>query len=391
MIKFSRIKGMSKINNWIFNQFHGKKLVYNTCWEDPVCDKQLLNLDQDSEIVMITSAGCNALSYLLDDPKSIASIDMNYRQNSVMELKKALFNINNFDLLEEYFAEGKVENYREKYQSEIRDQLPAFAQEYWDDKIKYFSGKGNRKTFYYRGTSGALAWMFGKYLRANKNLNTAVQNCFNATNLPSQKEIYEYIDQKLYSPLLVWFFNRHAVMSLAGVPKSQQELYINKYSDGNFGFMKSCLKGVFTQVPANKNYFWQLYYHGKYSENCRPEYLEKQNYDTLRDRVDRIHTHTTTISQYLKDHPGTYSHYVLLDHQDWLAANDEAALREEWELILQNSRPGTRILLRSAAEEIDFFPSFVTEKVDFQLDIAARIHQQDRVGTYASTYLGIVK
>ncbi|MEL7222597.1 MAG: DUF3419 family protein, partial [Bacteroidota bacterium] len=100
---------------------------------------------------------------------------------------------------------------------------------------------------------------------------------------------------------------------------------------------------------------------------------------------------STTISNFLQNNPGTYSHYVLLDHQDWLAANDRAALHEEWELILKNSRPGTRILLRSAAKEVDYFPEFVRKRLDFEQINTSQQHQLDRVGTYASVYLGVVQ
>ncbi|MEX2568702.1 MAG: DUF3419 family protein [Cyclobacteriaceae bacterium] len=74
--------------DWIFSQIHQNKLVYNTCWEDPRCDRMLMDLQPDSEIVMITSAGCNALDYTLDRPVRIHCVDMNYRQNALLELKK---------------------------------------------------------------------------------------------------------------------------------------------------------------------------------------------------------------------------------------------------------------------------------------------------------------
>ena len=93
----------------------------------------------------------------------------------------------------------------------------------------------------------------------------------------------------------------------------------------------------------------------------------------------------------MEENPGEYSHFVLLDHQDWLAGNQPEALKEEWRLILENSRPGTRILMRSAAKEIRFFPDFVEEKVFFDEAAAAQAHRLDRVGTYASVYLGIVR
>ncbi|MCW0218895.1 MAG: BtaA family protein, partial [Prosthecobacter sp.] len=67
----------------IFNRVHGGNLVYNTCWEDPRLDRQMLDLQPDSRVVMITSAGCNALDYLLDAPAEIHAVDMNPRQNAL--------------------------------------------------------------------------------------------------------------------------------------------------------------------------------------------------------------------------------------------------------------------------------------------------------------------
>ena len=58
---------------------------------------------------MITSAGCNALDYLLDDPAEIHAMDVNFRQNAVLELKLALIRRENFDDLFEFFGIGSHE------------------------------------------------------------------------------------------------------------------------------------------------------------------------------------------------------------------------------------------------------------------------------------------
>ena len=39
---------------------------------------------------MLTSAGCNALDYLLDGPAEIHAVDVNFRQNALLELKAAV-------------------------------------------------------------------------------------------------------------------------------------------------------------------------------------------------------------------------------------------------------------------------------------------------------------
>ena len=72
-----------------FSQVHSRNLVYNTCWEDPRCDRQALEIKPDHKLLVITSAGCNTLDYLLDQPERVFAIDMNPRQNALLQLKMA--------------------------------------------------------------------------------------------------------------------------------------------------------------------------------------------------------------------------------------------------------------------------------------------------------------
>ncbi|HMS66814.1 MAG TPA: BtaA family protein [Saprospiraceae bacterium] len=378
------------IQNYFFQQLHSNKLLYNTCWEDPRCDKALLEIDQNSEIVMITSAGCNALDYLIEEPSRIYCVDMNARQNALLELKKAFYVYGDYSALFDCFGHGKKSEIKAFYINNLRHHLPEYAQKYWDKHIYYFNGKGVRKSFYFHGASGLLAYIVKNYLQSNKQLNQHVDQFFKASTLEQQVILYQKIDEQFWTKIMAWLMNRHMVLSLAGVPKSQQQLFADRYENGASDFMKYCMNQVFTQVPVQDNYFWQLYYNGLYTKDCCPAYLEKDHFPKLRKNVEKLQAHTTTMSDFLKRNPGHYSHFVLLDHQDWLAENDKEALNEEWELILKNSKKGTRILMRSAAEAINFFPDFVLKKVTFQEELAKQMHLKDRVGTYASTYLGIV-
>ena len=85
------------VANWLGNKcfkvVHQKNLVYNTCWEDPRIDRQALSLGSDDSVLVITSAGCNALDYALQAPKSVHAVDMNPLQNALLELKCASIQI----------------------------------------------------------------------------------------------------------------------------------------------------------------------------------------------------------------------------------------------------------------------------------------------------------
>ena len=53
------------ISGRVFNSVHRNNLVYNTCWEDPRLDREALDFQPDDQVMVITSAGCNALDYAL--------------------------------------------------------------------------------------------------------------------------------------------------------------------------------------------------------------------------------------------------------------------------------------------------------------------------------------
>ena len=67
-----------------FNLVHGRNIVYNQCWEDPAVDNAVLGIGPQDRIVMITSAGCNALDYMIHDPAGIDCVDVNPNQNALL-------------------------------------------------------------------------------------------------------------------------------------------------------------------------------------------------------------------------------------------------------------------------------------------------------------------
>ncbi len=374
----------------LFKRIHSSHLIYNSCWEDPVCDRFLMELDHESRVVMITSAGCNALDYLLDNPASIHCVDVNYRQNAVLELKQALFSQADHELLFGFFGKGQLD----AYSREIQKFLPHMSEvsaKYWNQNAHMFDRRGLRKSFYYYSSSGFLAWCVVRFLRSHPNRRRLLDRFFACRDMEKQREMYPEVEHKFIGPFVRFLLKRKLTMYLLGVPKSQIQLFNQLYEEGVTGYIKYCLRKVFLHLPVSENYFYSLYYFGHYEKDRCPNYLKSKYFETLKERFDRIQSYTGTVEQFLREHPAEYSHFVLLDHQDWLAENNLAALESEWRQILKNSRSGTKILLRSAALKVDFFPDFVLRAVNFHEEKAAESHQRDRVGTYGSVYLAEVK
>ena len=374
----------------VFQRVHGSNLIYNAAWEDPRIDRELLQLDGQSCVVMITSAGCNVLDYLLDRPAEIHSIDVNYRQNALLELKLALICAGNFQDLFEMFGIGSHRHYERVYRS-VRSTLSPSAQRFWDRRIKFFDPGSMKKSFYYHGTSGVAAWVMGKALfQAQPNIRNFALCLLDATSLEEQREVYALLEPEIWGRFVRWLVRQPVIMALLGVPRPQIKLIQDSHPGGLTGYIMDKLRHVMTEIPASENYFWRVYATGSYSMNCCPNYLKKDNLPLLAEMAGRVRPHTVTISEFLRGHPGVYSHYVLLDHQDWLAWHDPAALLEEWQLILANSRPGTKILMRSAALNLDFIPEPIQARLRFAPDRTEPLHQRDRVGTYGSLHFAEV-
>jgi len=366
----------------IFNLLRKNFLVYNTCWEDPAIDRKLLSLNEDSRIVMLSSAGDNALCYLLDHPEIIHCVDINPRQNALLELKKLCFAKLEFEDLFQLFGRGF---YTESLKHKLEYLLPHLHQPYrayWKKHLKLFSPSG-RGSFYLRANSGCFAWIMNRYID-HKNLRNRVNRLLEADSLNRQKEIYQSIEPVLFSGSFIKIIESSGMMRLPGVPENQLKLL-----PGNSlaNFLKEVLNHVFTRVPIGDNYFWRVYLDGCYTKTCCPDYLKQEHFEVIKEQIHKITTHTAGLHQFLLNRPETYTHFVLLDHMDWYRTREENLLEELWRQILGSAVPGSKILFRSAGTSCTFLPGFALDKLRFEQEKTARLHAQDRVGTYGSTCL----
>ncbi|MFA5668940.1 MAG: BtaA family protein [Balneolaceae bacterium] len=368
---------MSSVSRWWFNTITNNFLIYNSCWEDPAIDRNALQLDSSSEVLMITSAGDNALSYLLDSPASIDCVDINFRQNALMEFKLKLFESTSYAEILELFGDGRSENHKSIYYK-VRNQLSEPAQHFWDSHIQTFAPSG--KGFYYSGLSGYFARIINRIID-HKKLRTAVNRLINEPNINERKRIYSEIESTLWSGLSQYFWKWNSVLTLAGIPKEQKEAIGDLNS-----FMSKVFHSVFVDQQANHNYFWLLYLNGCYKDSFLPDYLCKSNFDTISANANRISTATASLADVLENSSKKYTHFILLDHMDWLATNNINELCREWEFIIKRAKPNAKVLFRSAYPTASFLPSFVHSKLIFS-NIDASILKQDRVGTYSSTHL----
>jgi S-adenosylmethionine-diacylglycerol 3-amino-3-carboxypropyl transferase len=390
---------IDRFDQKVFDALYARSLVYNTCWEDPAVDRQALKLGADDTVMVITSAGCNALDYALQAPKAIHAVDANPRQNALLELKLAAIRRLEFEDYFAIFGEGYHARFREIYRQRLRGELSDFARGFWDRYGKWFTSRHG--SFYFHGLSGFVARGFRSYFRMRPQLARDVQDLLDCNDLETQRRIYdERIAGELWTPTIKWILNRQLTMSLLGVPHPQRRLVQAQHPGGVSGFIRDAIEYVFRHLPVSENYFWRVYLNGHYTPACCPDYLKPDNFLALKNGLaECIGTHTCTVTEFLEDGDEPISRFVLLDHMDWMSSYHPAALIEEWNAILERATPEARILLRSAHAAPPFL-DWVTagpehrplaELLHFNRDLAARLHDADRVHTYAGFMIADVR
>lgn len=388
------------LQNWIsgrvFKFVHGNNLVYNTCWEDPRLDRQALELTSEDRVLVITSAGCNALDYALTGPAHVHAVDMNPRQNALLDLKMTCIRKLQYEDFFKLFGNGFHPQALRIYEKTLRSELNAWSRFYWDKSMKFFDSP--RRSFYYRGTSGTFARLIRYYIDRAAKLRPDIDRILAATSVDEQREIYERIKERFWSKALRFALNRDATLSMLGVPKAQRQQIEKQYPGGIISFIQDSMEAVFAKLPMQDNYFWRVYITGSYTPQCCPEYLKPENFEALKaGKVDLITTHTDSVQGFLEKGEEPISRFILLDHMDWLSDHFFPLLESEWQAILRRATPTARVLWRSGGLRTDFIDRvqvthrgqqiLLPELLTYHEQQAAELHEQDRVHTYGSFYI----
>jgi len=381
----------------IFGMVHQHNLVYNTCWEDPRLDREALELGPSDDVLVITSAGCNALDYVLAGARHVHAVDLNPRQNALLELKLAGARRLDYDTYFAFFGEGRVERAGAIYARQLREDLSPWSRRYWDRWIGFFDAASRRGSFFFRGTCGAVARGMNAYLD-RVGLRPWVHRILDAASVREQRRIYTHLRNRLWTPLLRFAVRRDTFLSLLGVPRPQRRQVEMDYRGGIARFVEDNIEAVFARLPLAENYFWRVYLTGRYTRECCPEYLKPEGFARLRQGLaDRVSVHTTSVQGFLERHPGRISRFVLLDHMDWLADRHFPLLESEWQAIVDRARPGARILWRSGGVRTDFVDRAhvtvdgrsrpVGELLRYHREMAQDLHRRCRVHTYGSFHI----
>ena len=108
-----------------------RKVIYNISWEDPAIDMDCMKVGKEDKVLTISSAGCNALDYLVQGCEAVVAADLNEAQLACLELKLAGFKELEYDDFFKLWGESDFKVFERVYQSKLRKHLTPSSKSFW--------------------------------------------------------------------------------------------------------------------------------------------------------------------------------------------------------------------------------------------------------------------
>jgi S-adenosylmethionine-diacylglycerol 3-amino-3-carboxypropyl transferase len=277
------------------NQVPLFKLVFTHNWEDPESDQAALKIKSGDTVFAISSGACNVLGFLLSDPETIYSIDINPAQSCILELKIAAIKALDF---EEFIAFSGIKDHtnRAALYDKIKPFLSRETAVFWATRDKII-----KEGFIMNGKYERFIRIAGKFMTLLQGKNK-VRKLFDEKSRQEQELYYDQVwNTKRFHYLFKIIFNKR-ILARRGLVAD----YFH-FDDGSKSFAESFYnrsKKAFRDIPIQGNYFLSLYLLGRYrNENEVPAYLKKENYEIIKSRVDRIRSNTAEAQGWLDTMP----------------------------------------------------------------------------------------
>ena len=214
------------------------------------------------------------------------------------------------------------------------------------------------------------------------------------TKADQEKIFDEYYGTLFENRLVRWMGRQPVAVYSLGIPPSQHAAMLAE-SGGNgqklFETYKQRVRRLACGFPLEDNYFtWQAFGR-RYDHERRkaiPDYLREENYETIREMVDRVETHVASLGDYLRTaKPGSLNGFVLLDSQDWMPPN---VIEDLWSEIARVGAADTTVIFRKAGELSPIEEALAPEtKAQFHYDVlrSRELHEKDRSAIYGMFHI----
>lgn len=349
------------------------RLYYAQCWEDPLLNQKALEVRPGDTVLGICSAGDNVLMHLVDDPARVVAIDFNLVQLRLTRLKLAAIQ----ELSREQylaFAGFRSDDNREALFRQIQNNLDKEDKTWWLQRIEMI-----REGIIHQGKFDRFFSLFRRRILPLMHSRRRVDELLREKSEDQQRWYY---DQKWntwrWKLMFRLFFNRR-VISRSG----RSEAHFAQVEDGD---ISSALRTRAERVLAGQqpwnNPYLQYIFRGIYpDENCLPDYVKPENYELIRERLDRLELRQGDLGSILEamDDQSVQA-WNLSDIFEYLPKDEVVKLGKQ---IYRTSSGGARLsywnlLVQRRLSE------YLPEYFAYRKQLSDQLWQKDRAFVYGS-------
>jgi S-adenosylmethionine-diacylglycerol 3-amino-3-carboxypropyl transferase len=343
---------------------------YAQCWEDADILLEALDIQPGHTCLSIASAGDNALAILSKGPARVIAIDLNPAQLACLELRVAAYReLSHPELLE--LVGSTPSDRRELLYRRCRAHLSPTARNFWDDRrVEIATGIGGLGKFerYFA--------IFRRRVLPLVHSRSAVERMLAGGSWQERHNFYRQEWNTWRWQLMFRLFFSRLVMGRLGRDPS----FFN-YVEGSVAERILARTHYATTAlnPANNPYMqWIL--SGQHT-TARPYALRSENFEAIRDNLDRLEWHCQPVEAFLDTYDGpAIDGYNLSDIFEYMSPPSYHRVLQK---LVRASRPGGRLAYWNMLA-----PRSRPESMAAQLrplsELARRLHLADKAFFYSN-------
>jgi len=257
-----------------------ENLIRNTLsWQDHKILEQALNIEPTDNVISVISSGCNILSLLLSDPKSITAFDILPMRYHTLNLKIAAIKyLSHKEFLE--FLGFNLSIKRIDYYESIRHDLEKETKIYWDSHLDHI-----RNGIIHQGELEKHFALFRNTIE-NRLLDTSIiDKLYDCTKIKDQIELLPLLLTEEFGQNFIDFFGNISKNKFS--PDKVEVPTFNDVLVGEQSYFS--FKEKLHKILLQKNFYVEYFLTGSFrdTEKIYP-YLKKKNFNILKKRIDRI-------------------------------------------------------------------------------------------------------
>ena len=370
---------------------------YAQVWEDADLLIDALNIKESDTVLSIASAGDNAFSLLAQSPQKVYAVDLSFAQIACCELRRAMYRQLSY---EEHLVFGGVtradaiksetSNVSPKTDLQRRNmdrlavfktlELPQDVREYWENNIECIE-----TGFMTQGKFERYFALFRRKVLPLVHSRHKVAKLIEPKTLEERRKYYDKVWDNFFWRLMFSLFFSRFVMGRLGRDKEFFKLVEGSVADR----IKTRAKHALTELDTSQNPYLHFILNGEYIHTAFPYSLRRENYDIIRDNIDRIEFSKISIEQFIAEYDGEISAFNLSDIFEYMTQDGMDTL---YETMLQKASSDARfaywnmLVPRRCSREL-------CQKYGVETDDVknAEFLQNDKAFFYSKFYLDMVR